>query len=280
MTDDQITATLSRLESYYDLVPRSKTKVEEFDEFTLFVSTGAWPYYARPRLGFTGPFTLAAVGAVRERQRELRVPESFEWVHEVHPDLVDAATRAGLVVEQRPLLVHDLPVDVAPPTGISIRFVAADDPDLARAVAAVDIGFGTPGSEIGSAGPTERDEHADSMPKDRLAHFRDQIAGGLLRWAVAEDASGPVGGGSYHPRGDVTELTGISTLPSARRGGIGTAVTAALTADAIANGVTLAFLSAGSLGAARVYEQAGFRLAGTACVAAPPASDAEGTPPA
>ena len=33
--------------------PRSAARVEEVGPFTLFVGTGAWPYYARPRLGGT-----------------------------------------------------------------------------------------------------------------------------------------------------------------------------------------------------------------------------------
>src|SRR3954451_11861544 len=80
-------ALLPELEAYYDAVPRSAARVEEVGPFTLFVGTGAWPYYARPRLRLEHEFTAADVEAVRERQRELGVPEAFEWVHETTPSL-------------------------------------------------------------------------------------------------------------------------------------------------------------------------------------------------
>src|SRR3954449_9078446 len=78
-----------RIEAYYDAAPRSAARAEEIGPFTLFVGQGPWPYYARPRLGGDDPFTAADVEAVRARQRELGQPESFEWVHEVTPSLID-----------------------------------------------------------------------------------------------------------------------------------------------------------------------------------------------
>ncbi|HZC27352.1 MAG TPA: GNAT family N-acetyltransferase [Actinopolymorphaceae bacterium] len=272
MTDVQPDTLRVRLEQYLDLLPRANAKAEDIGPFTLFVSNGAWPYYARPRLAHTGGFSSTQVRAVWERQQRLRVPVSFEWVHEVSPGLAEAATAAGLVVERRPLLLLDQLAGVPAPSGVSVRFLAADEPDLTRAIAAVDLGFGVPGAEVGAAGPQQRDERAAAMKPDRVAYFRDRIANGLLHWASADDASGPVGGGSYHPRADVAELTGIGTVPSVRRRGIGAAVTAALAAHALAHGVKLAFLSAGSLDAARIYERVGFRHIGTACVAGPPSS--------
>ncbi len=44
-------ADLAAIEAYYDAVPRSAARTEECGPFTLFVGTGPWPYYARPRLG-------------------------------------------------------------------------------------------------------------------------------------------------------------------------------------------------------------------------------------
>ena len=52
--------SLAELERYYDAVPRSAARVEEIGPFTLFVGTGAWPYYARPRLD---AFTVADIEA-------------------------------------------------------------------------------------------------------------------------------------------------------------------------------------------------------------------------
>ena len=42
---------LARLERYYDEAPRANADTEEHGPFTVFVSRGGWPYYARPRLG-------------------------------------------------------------------------------------------------------------------------------------------------------------------------------------------------------------------------------------
>ena len=57
------------------------------------------------------------------------------------------------------------------------------------------------------------------------------------------------------------------TLPSARRQGLGGAVTAALVTDALAHGAEIVFLSAGSEEIARVYGRLGFARIGTACIA-------------
>src|SRR3954451_20584082 len=80
-------ALLPEVETYYDAVPRSAARVEAVGPFTLFVGTGAWPYYARPRLGEAHEVTAADVEPVRVRQRHLGLPEGFEWVHETPPSL-------------------------------------------------------------------------------------------------------------------------------------------------------------------------------------------------
>jgi hypothetical protein len=52
----------------------------------LFVPVGpGWPYYARPWRGPRPPVTAADVRAVRARQRELIIPESFEWIEQIAP---------------------------------------------------------------------------------------------------------------------------------------------------------------------------------------------------
>ncbi|MFY9915867.1 MAG: hypothetical protein WAK18_14450, partial [Nocardioidaceae bacterium] len=71
---------LARLERYYDGVPRGRASAEELGPFTLFVATSGWPYYARPRLGVSGPFSADDVRVVLARQRELGVPQAIEWV--------------------------------------------------------------------------------------------------------------------------------------------------------------------------------------------------------
>jgi predicted GNAT family acetyltransferase len=69
--------------------------------------------------------------------------------------------------------------------------------------------------------------------------------------------------------GAVTEITGVATLPSARRRGLGALVTGRLVQDARERGAELIFLSAGSEDIARVYARLGFERVGTACIAEP-----------
>ncbi len=96
-----------RVERYYDAVPRARSAAEDVGPFTLFVATHGWPYYARPRLGGGGAFTLDDVRALLDRQAELGVPRSIEWMHDVTPELLDIASDAVMTVDVCPLLVLD-----------------------------------------------------------------------------------------------------------------------------------------------------------------------------
>ncbi|NED52902.1 GNAT family N-acetyltransferase, partial [Micromonospora aurantiaca] len=151
---------LDRLERFYDAVPRDGARTEEYGALVLFVRDGAgWPFYARPRLGADEAPTLADVTAVRARQRELGLPEAFEWVHEHQPDLLAVARSAGLSVLEAPLMLlepqrlpdpgtfSDVPVRVLDPAEPGF----AADIALRRAVAAV--GFANGGTARGDAGP-------------------------------------------------------------------------------------------------------------------------------
>ncbi|HEU4675124.1 MAG TPA: GNAT family N-acetyltransferase [Motilibacteraceae bacterium] len=269
-SSDDLTDLLARIERYYDAAPRPNARTLDVGPFTLFVNErpGGWPHYARPRLGLAAEPTAVDVDAVRARQRELGVPEALEWVHQTTPALLGAARATGLQVHEHPLLV--LGDDVPPasvPAGVAVRVLAADDPALPATQAAIHLGFGEPGTDVGSAGPAERDAAAGGS-HDMV---RAGITAGTQVVVAALDESGPVAGGSHNPRrtadGLATELAGIATLPSARRRGLGAAVTAALVADARARGVDLVLLSASDDDVARIYEKVGFRRVGTACVA-------------
>jgi GNAT superfamily N-acetyltransferase len=200
---------------------------------------------------------------VRARQRERDLPETFEWVDELVPGLVETVERSGLPVERLPLMTLSGSVSAAPVSGVRVRIVAPDDPDLARITSTVSSGFGSPGTEIGQVGPAER----DAASAGDVEHLRQRLRWGLTVTAVAEDPTGPLSAGSHQPVAGVTEVVGVATLPSARRRGLGALVTATLVEEARRAGVRTVFLSAGSDDIARVYEKVGFARVATACIA-------------
>ncbi|MFF4875757.1 GNAT family N-acetyltransferase [Micromonospora sp. NPDC000668] len=268
-----------RLERFYDAVPRDVAGVEEHGGLVLFVRDGAgWPFYARPRIGATEPPSLADVTSVRERQRELGLPEAFEWVHETNPELLAVARSAGLNVLEAPLMVLDpaaLP-DPATLSDVPVRVLAADSPGFAadvagrRAVAAVS--FAAAGTERGDAGPAERDAAVTELEQAALDEERTRIADGRrLSVLAGTPTEGALAGGMAMRVGDVAEIAGVATLPAARRRGLGAALTATLARELLAAGTDLVFLSAGSTEIARVYLRVGFRRIGTACIAEPAA---------
>jgi ribosomal protein S18 acetylase RimI-like enzyme len=255
---------LERLEAYYDEVPRAGSDVEEHGPFTIFVSRGGWPYYARPRLGVGEPVSASDVTAVLARLAELGVPESIEWVHENTPSLRDAVVAAGFSVDDYPLLVLDGdPVERSSPA--VVRRLGPEDPDLAAVRAAIHVGFDQDDTLVGAASVTERDLRVAAGSDD--AHLSTVLASGhSVLFGAFDPVLGAVGGGSHNPRGAVTEIVGVGVLPAHRRQGIAGHLTWALTQDARSSGVTTVFMSAGSDAVARVYEGVGFRRVGTACI--------------
>ncbi|MFF2779862.1 GNAT family N-acetyltransferase [Streptomyces sp. NPDC058052] len=253
-----MTRVLNRIESYYDAVPRSSARAEDFGPLTFFVREGAdgWPFYARPTPGHPDDATVEDVERVRARQRELGLPEAFEWVAETTPGLRAAVEASGIVVHEHPLMVLDgAPLAVSAPEGARVRTLAAGDPDLAAAVAAPYAAFGaTPG------------------PGD-VRRVAARITEGLTVLAAAFDAASgeALAGGQVQPVGDVAEVVGVGTRPEARRRGLALAVTAALVADARARGTGLVFLTASDADVERLYARLGFRTVATALIGEAPA---------
>ncbi|MEV4755574.1 GNAT family N-acetyltransferase [Micromonospora sp. NPDC049559] len=276
MTDD-IRSLLDRLEHFYDALPRDVAHPEEYGGLTLFVRDGAgWSFYARPRHGAPEPPSAADVLAVRERQRELGLPEAFEWVHDLTPELLPVARSAGLSVLQAPLMVLDpaaLP-DLAAVTKVPVRILdpAAETfpADLAVRRAVATVGFGAAGTTVGDAGPAARDAALVEIAPAMLAEERSRGLAGLRVSALAESPErGALAGGMAMRVGDVAEIAGVATLPAARRRGLGAAVTVALARRLLDDGVEVVFLSAASDDVAQVYARVGFRRVGTACIAEP-----------
>ncbi|GAA2116682.1 GNAT family N-acetyltransferase [Actinomadura alba] len=266
---------LDQLEQYYDAVPRSAARVEEFGPLSLFVREGqGGPFYARPTRGWADAAGTADVARVRARQRELALPESFEWVAETTPALRAAVEESGLVVHEHPLMVLD-PEDT-PPAGtevfddLLVRIVGSDDPALPSALAVPHLAFAEPGTGVGSADVADIAEAVRARVADgSVERVTARIRAGLTVVAAAVRGETALCAGQHQPVGATTEIVGVGTLPAARRRGLGRAVTAALVTDAWARGVRTIFLSATDDDVARVYGRVGFRRIGTALIAEP-----------
>ncbi len=242
---------LDRIERYCDTAPRATADVVEVGGFTIFVARTGWPFYARPRPG--GSYDASDVRAVRAVLAQHGVPDQLEWIDACVPTLLPAARTAGMTVHQHPLLVLRGQVRSCPVDGVEVVVLGPDDARVSDVRAVVSAGF------------ADSDDTAASEPVEET--IRQRAREGLLVLAGGFEAGAAIAGGTHAPRDDVTELTGIATLPRARRRGVGAALTAALARDAADRSAGLVFLSAGSDAVARVYERVGFRRVGVACVA-------------
>jgi ribosomal protein S18 acetylase RimI-like enzyme len=262
---------IERIDAFCDAVPRRRARAEVHGPLEIFVPAGAgWPYYARPRRGSRPPVTAADVRAVRARQRELIIPESFEWIEQSAPEMAAAAAEAGLEVHRHPLMVLGSPAPVPPlPPGITARIVAPGDPELDRVWAVPAVAFSHPGTAVGQAGAAERDKIAADYDGGTIAILRERLRSGQSVLASAFGPDGPLAAGSCQAADGAAEITGVGVLPSHRRQGLGAAVTALLAAGAAGRGVQTVFLSASDDAVARVYARIGFREIGTAMIAEP-----------
>ncbi|HEX6444848.1 MAG TPA: GNAT family N-acetyltransferase [Streptosporangiales bacterium] len=271
--DADLAATLER---FYDAVPRrGGADAEQIGPLTLFVQrhAGGYPFYARPTLG-AQCVDVAAVDAVRRRQRELGVPEAFEWQDEVTPSLAPAARASGLHVHAHPLQVLDGEVRAGPvPAGTEIVGLDADSPDelIVAADAVANVAFRHGGTASGSAGVAERQEAADEVAPEAVARRRERLADGIAHVVAARVDGEIVAVASTQAALDVAEVVGVATLPAYRRRGLGAAVTAAVVRAAVAAGARTVFLSAGDEDVARMYASLGFGRVGTALIAEAPA---------
>ena len=200
------------------------------------------------------------------------MPETLEWIHDIVPGLLPLARGAGFEVREAPMLVlgQGRWRTPEPPDGVTVRLLNPGDPALSACGAVQDVGFGNPGTEVGEAGPRERDVAAVGRSAVELDFLSERIRSGLTQPVIAEDERGVVSAGSHQMVGDVTAITGVATLPCARRRGLGALVTARLAQDARERGAAVIFIEAESADVARIYERLGFERVGTACVAKAP----------
>jgi ribosomal protein S18 acetylase RimI-like enzyme len=262
---------IERIDAFCDAVPRRRTRAIRCGPLVLFVPVGpGWPYYARPRRGSRPPVTATDVRAVRARQRELIIPESFEWIEQVAPEMASAAAEAGLEVHAHPLMKLAGPAQAPPlPPGVTVRVVTPSEPELDRISAVPAVAFGYPGTAVGEAGPAERDKIAADQDGGTITILRERLRSGQSVLVAAFGPDGPLGAGSCQAVDGVAEITGVGVLPAQRRRGLGAAITALLAKDALERGVETVFLSASDAVVARIYGRIGFREIGTAMIAEP-----------
>ena len=262
---------LGRIDAYLDAVPRASARTEIIGPFTLFVTKGpGWPYYARPT-PHADATTARDIERVRARQRELGVPESFEWIVDLAPGVGPAAAAAGLEVVEHPLMRLALGTfrPAPSPPGTSVELAAATA-DLERLHAVSMLAFSTPGTGIEPIGHDDVERATAEVDTAIVASVRERMTRGLTVTAVASAEGRPVAVGSHNPMGDATEIVGVGTLPAFRRRGLGAAVTSELVRDATRSGISTVLLSAGDEAIARVYARLGFERVGTAGAAEPP----------
>jgi ribosomal protein S18 acetylase RimI-like enzyme len=262
---------LTAVEACYDAIPRvGGARVEPVGPFELFLRDGVgWPLYARPRLGTTD-VTADDVALVLARQNELGVPRAIEWVHDLLPPLQPLVEAAGLKVHRAPLMVLS---SLAPAgTDAALTLLDPDAPDFAdswaQSSAVAALGFGHGGTSVGDAGPAERDAALAPAPPEMLDFVRTSLRRpDRAEVIAATPLEGVLARGALQGAGRAAEIVGVATLPSARRRGLGAAVSAHLARHAMDTGHDLVFLSAASEAVARIYERVGFRRIGTACIA-------------
>lgn len=255
---------ITRVDTYLHSVPLSGAVAEQVGPFTLFRSTTVWPYYARPVPGSGVTIKPDDVELVRERCAELEIPLSFEWVVDTCPSLGPAAAAAGLTVVEHPLLVLERD-DFRPVVADArVEILSADEDVVRQCRAVANLAFSEPGTAVGTAGPAERDVAAAETSDKMVATLRDRALRGVAVSAGAFTDDGMVASGTHQPVDSTTEIVGVGTLPSARRRGLGAAVTSKLVEHAFANGVDLVLLSAESDAVAAVYERVGFHRIGSA----------------
>lgn len=180
----------------------------------------------------------ALIAAFATRQRKPRL----EYILAAAPRLEAALLRAGFLIEARvPVMICQPGMDGPDAAALGFEiFAAAAEADLI-------------GAEKAQAEAYGGDSHGPGGMRRTLKY------GGVVAAARDVPSGAIVGAGTAQPPIDgISELTGIGVRPDFRRRGIAGALTALLTREAFANGVTLAWLTPGGKEAERIYARAGF----------------------
>jgi GNAT superfamily N-acetyltransferase len=243
--------------------------------FSVGPFTLCWDY-ARPTLGST-VFTASDVRKLLRCANEeppwasmatdelLVEWDELEWIVERVPRLAPAVSDAGLMVSTNPLLIKRSDTNagrVPALVGAEIEIVDPDS-DPRELLAAWDF----------------MDSHAPVPPRtaDTILEEIRLTAASISEFEVGSKMENRALGGAgeavvrfegriiaagMHERSlDAAEITSLAVLPPFRRRGFGTALAAALAADAFDGGANLVFVESAPE-AATMYERAGFQTIG------------------
>jgi ribosomal protein S18 acetylase RimI-like enzyme len=236
--------------------------VPPFTAFLHPTSVSPWSNYAIPDSAAHGNLAepIAALQAVfRDRGRQPRL----EYIEEFAPELGPALRAAGLYETDRLQLMACTPETARPAAtvpGLSIVMFGADGAlsDALDLVTAQRQGF-EPG-------------HAPTVTEADTRQFLERLGTGRAVLGRVDDE--PAGAAVFtRPFAGVTELVGIATPLAFRGRGIASALTAAATQAAFAQGVELVCLSAANAQAGRVYERVGFQPVATTLFYLAPGDD-------
>jgi ribosomal protein S18 acetylase RimI-like enzyme len=212
--------------------------------FSLLLSPGDRGLYGNYAIPDDGALpSLADVAALEEAFRACKRTPRLEYVPAAAPAVETALAAAGFAVELRPPLMTCRAGAAVPPTpapdGVALAF--ATEPDALAEAAAVEAeAFG---------GEAAESQWLAGLPG----------RGGFVLVARDLAAGAVVGvGAALRPIEGVTEVVGIGVRPAFRRRGVAQAITASLAEHVLANGCTLAFLSAAGEAQSAIYARAGF----------------------
>ena len=225
--------------------------------YTCFLNpddTSPWSNYAIPDEPIEGD-QQAALGRLVAVFQERGCQPRFEFIEEFAPQLAPALRDYGFTEEMRAILMVCTPATYQPaPSLVDVT------------VAEIDLASTAPLAPIQAAMTTQRrsfgSEEASAVDEREADQFRLRFRSTRLFGATVDGRM--VSAGSLQPTHDgITEIAGIATIPSFRRQGIATLLTAHAVQAAFDQGLDVVFLTAGSVEAGRVYERVGFRAVGS-----------------
>ncbi|NJN83990.1 MAG: GNAT family N-acetyltransferase [Caldilineaceae bacterium] len=242
----------------------ARTNYEAFrvPPFTCFINSddpSPWANYAIPDAPILDDVSDALSKLADTFNAHGRTPR-FEFLDEFSPLLGAILTGHGYVDEGQTFLLVCTPLTlvVAPSiTGLSASSLRVSELTADAPLSRVQEFLTVQRRAFGN-------DDSTSVDADEAALFRNRFASTRL-FAVWVDGQ-IVSAGSLTPSHDgVAEITGIATLSTFRRRGIGAALTDEIARAAFASGLQAVFLTARDAAAGRIYARVGFQPAGVAC---------------